>query len=207
MIVSPVNTMKIKGNRLHIRPIDTPDAEALTRIMNQSLKELRASKPWPSSPITVKEQRAFIERATQKMSQNKSLTYGVFLSPENECIGSISTHQIDWENFKTEVGYWIATPHTRKGYATEACVSMLEYLFMELGLHRVSASVVPDNVASLQVLKKLNFSYEGLAKEALYTPGKWKDLTVYALLADTYKTSRRDLFQKYVGGLYPKIQY
>lgn len=199
--------MSIVGNRLYIRPIDKGDAEALVRAINQSLNELAASQPLMNRTITVKDELVYIEAATQKMLLNKSLTYGIFLKKTDECIGSVSTHRIDWANYKTEIGYWISSAHTQKGYATEACILMLEYLFMEFKMHRVSASVAADNPASAHVLQKLGFSFEGEAKEALHISGKWKNLKVFALLSDAYSAARKGFFETYLDRNYPKIKY
>lgn len=199
--------MTIVGNRLYIRPIDKDDAEGLANAINLSLNELTATQPWMIQPVSVKEELIFIEASVQKMLLNKSLTYGIFLKNRNDYIGTVSTHMIDWGNFKTEIGYWVSSPYTGKGYATEACVLMLEYLFMELKMHRVAASVAQDNPASLRVAEKLNFSFEGVAKEAIHISGKWKDLNVYALLTAAYRASRKATFTAYVGGVYPRIQY
>lgn len=199
--------MNIVGNRLYIRPIDKDDADALANAINRSLTELIVSQPWMNQPVTAKEELIFIEASVQKMLMNKSLTYGIFLKNQNDYVGTVSTHAIDWGNFKTEIGYWVSTPHTNKGYATEAAVLMLEYLFMELKMHRVSASVATDNPASARVAEKLNFSFEGVAREASYISGRWKDLNVYALLSGAYKASRKVIFTAYVGGIYPRIQY
>ncbi|NTW50655.1 MAG: GNAT family N-acetyltransferase [Chlorobiales bacterium] len=179
----------------------------MTHIINQSIRELAAFQPQMSRPVTVKEELIFIEAATQKMYLNKSLMYGIFLKNTDECLGSVSTHVIDWSNLKTEIGYWISSVHTCKGFATEACLLMLDYLFMDFRLHRVSASVAPDNPASLRVMQKLCFSFEGEAKEALYISGNWKNLNIFALLSDTYSGLRKGFFEKYFGGNYPKIKY
>ena len=56
-----------------------------------------------------------------------------------------------------ELGFCIAGPYRRSGYATEACRAVLEYGFEELELSAVRAVVHRDNSISLRLCEKLGF--------------------------------------------------
>jgi len=60
-----------------------------------------------------------------------------------------------------ELGFMIAADYQRKGYATEVCGALLAYASKELGFERVAAFTEDENVASVQLLKKLGFSFRG----------------------------------------------
>lgn len=62
---------------------------------------------------------------------------------------------------EAEIGYMIASPFRRKGYASEAAAGLLGWGESEGGLASVRASVDPGNLASLGVLRKLGFSVVG----------------------------------------------
>ena len=49
------------------------------------------------------------------------------------------------------LGYWVDHAHTRRGLAT-AAVAFLEERALELGLHRLEAGTMVENVPSQQVL-------------------------------------------------------
>ena len=59
------------------------------------------------------------------------------------------------------MGYWIARQHWGKGFATEACRSLIE-IARTLKLPRLEASHFIDNPASGRVLEKLGFEPTGL---------------------------------------------
>ena len=64
------------------------------------------------------------------------------------------------ESGEVDLGYRLLPTHWGLGLATEAGRAILHHGFTRLGLTRIIASVVPDNVASVQVLEKLGFMFE-----------------------------------------------
>jgi RimJ/RimL family protein N-acetyltransferase len=199
--------MIITGERIFLRPLNLYDSEKLVLLINASANELREFMPWMNGAISRKEEDEFLLRAVQEMNLNQALHFAVMLKEEKQIVGVIGTHPIDWLNESASVGYWIATAFTKKGYATEATLLILEALFSELKLHRVAISAAIDNDASIRVIEKNGFRFEGVLKNAgKVAPSRWKDLKSYALLNEEYLASRKSLFDKWLGGLYPKIK-
>ena len=54
--------------------------------------------------------------------------------------------------------------------------------FAALGLHRMYARVMPENTASIRLLKSLLFEEEGLERECIKIQGKWQDHLRFSLL-------------------------
>ncbi len=82
------------------------------------------------------------------------------------------------------LGYAIAADHWGRGYATDASRTLVKFAFGELDLHRVSAAIGPENLASVAVVKRLGFSYEGRIRHHVFTNNAWRDSLLYSLLAD-----------------------
>jgi [ribosomal protein S5]-alanine N-acetyltransferase len=59
-----------------------------------------------------------------------------------------------------EIGYGILPPHRRQGYATEAVEGLLGWARTQ-GIYHFVASVAPDNVPSLAIIRKLGFVRTG----------------------------------------------
>jgi ribosomal-protein-alanine N-acetyltransferase len=87
------------------------------------------------------------------------------------------------------LGYAIAADHWGHGYATEAARTMLKFAFGPLELHRVSAAIGPENLASVAVVKRLGFSYEGRIRHHVFTNDAWRDSLLYSLLASEFPAS------------------
>ncbi len=63
---------------------------------------------------------------------------------------------------------------------------MIRFGFNDLGLHRISAAIGPDNGASITIATKLGFNYEGRLRDHVYTNGAWRDSLLYSLLEDEW---------------------
>lgn len=84
------------------------------------------------------------------------------------------------------LGYAIHADHWGHGYATDVSRVMLRFAFGPLGLHRVSAAIGPENEASIAVVKRLGFSYEGRIRHHVFTNGDWRDSLLYSLLESEF---------------------
>lgn len=68
------------------------------------------------------------------------------------------------------------------GYAREALLLAIDYMFNERNIHRIQANVLVSNVASLKMHEKCGYKLEGTLREAVYKNGKYQDQYVLALV-------------------------
>ena len=99
-------------------------------------------------------------------------------------VGTLSFRELHFapHTLSAQLGYKIDRDFRRRGYATESIYAGCSALFREEKLHRIEATVLPDNVASFRLLEKLGFVREGLLREKILLNGVWKDHYLYALL-------------------------
>jgi ribosomal-protein-alanine N-acetyltransferase len=64
---------------------------------------------------------------------------------------------------------------------------MIQYGFEGLGLNRIEAFVMPENLASMNALRKLGFREEGVLREYGFWKGQFVDLKCFSLLKREYK--------------------
>lgn len=81
-----------------------------------------------------------------------------------------------------KLGYAIRADQWGHGYATDAVKTIVDFGFNELGLHRITAAIGPDNSGSITVVEKLGFSCEGTLRDHVYTNGSWRDSRLYSIL-------------------------
>nr|WP_257286661.1 GNAT family protein [Halanaerobium congolense] len=84
------------------------------------------------------------------------------------------------------MGYSLSLKYQGKGLATEAVTAVLNYLFFDLNKHRVTASVDPDNLKSINLLERLGMRKEAHFKKSVFINGKWKDDIIYAVLKEEW---------------------
>jgi ribosomal-protein-alanine N-acetyltransferase len=82
------------------------------------------------------------------------------------------------------IGYWVSSSATGGGVATGALALGLDHCFGPVVLHRVEATVRPENAASRAVLAKVGFREEGLLRRYLQVDGTWRDHVLVALTAE-----------------------
>lgn len=82
------------------------------------------------------------------------------------------------------IGYWVAATTAGGGVATAAVALVVDHAFGSAGLHRIEATVRPENTASLRVLAKSGFREEGLFRRYLDVAGDWRDHFCYAVTAE-----------------------
>lgn len=82
------------------------------------------------------------------------------------------------------IGYWVGTHVTAGGVATGAVALVVDHCFSAAALHRLEATVRPENHASLRVLRKLGFREEGLFRRYLDVAGSWRDHLCFALTTE-----------------------
>jgi len=79
------------------------------------------------------------------------------------------------------LGYWVDRNHLRRGLA-RAAVELLEEEALGLGLHRLEAGTMVDNVPSQRVLETCGYEQYGLAPKLLYLNGAWRDHVLFQKL-------------------------
>ncbi|KAA5836938.1 GNAT family protein [Saccharopolyspora hirsuta] len=82
------------------------------------------------------------------------------------------------------IGYWVAERLAGGGVATAGVALAVDHCFGPVGLHRLEATVRPENLPSVRVLEKSGFRREGLFRRYLDVAGDWRDHYVYALTAE-----------------------
>lgn len=60
-----------------------------------------------------------------------------------------------------ELGYAIARPFQRQGYAKEVCTAIIRYAFEHLDCERLNCLIDPGNIASLRLAERLGFQNTG----------------------------------------------
>jgi ribosomal-protein-alanine N-acetyltransferase len=79
------------------------------------------------------------------------------------------------------IGYWVSERFAGRGITPTAVALATDACFADFGLHRMEICIRPENVASLRVVEKLGFRYEGLRRRYIHIDGDWRDHYAFAL--------------------------
>jgi [ribosomal protein S5]-alanine N-acetyltransferase len=148
----------ILGNRTWLRPWEAtnPEAPNAFDVKGQLRGLLRQLDDQSGMPFV-------IEVQGQLQGQ---------LNVANVMYGSVSS---------AVLGYWVSPEVAGRGVMPTAVALVTDYLMNQVGLHRVEINIRPENTASLRVVQKLGFRYEGLKQRYIHINGDWRDHYVFAL--------------------------
>jgi len=139
----------------------------------------------PRFPISKYEQNIWYENICKDKTKKK-----LIISKEKENIGMISLFNIDHINKNSEIGIYIIPEYQGQGYAKESLYLLLKFVFYELNMHKVYASILDFNVLSIGLFESVGFTCEGTNKEATYSMGKFVDIKIYSLFKRNFIKDR-----------------
>ena len=105
-------------------------------------------------------------------------------------VGDCGLHCRQDDARQMEVGITVAPAYQQRGYASEALMCLLEFVFGTLGKHRVSAVTDAENSPSISLFRRLGFRQEAHFIEHLWFKGKWGSEIMFALLKREWDASR-----------------
>jgi ribosomal-protein-alanine N-acetyltransferase len=139
---------------------------------------------WPRDDLTKAAFRRRIRRYLKDLREDKAYPFFLFRAEDDRFVGGLTLSNIRRGVAQAcSIGYWVGKPYSRHGFMTAAVKAVGPYVFDTLGLHRLEATCIPDNLASIRLLEKCGFQEEGFAREYLLINGAWRDHKLFALLS------------------------
>jgi RimJ/RimL family protein N-acetyltransferase len=158
-----------------VRPWRESDVDSLAEHANNInvAKNLRDRFP---HPYTRSSARDFLKYAASLEDQSN-----LAIEVDGAAAGAIGyVAGYDVERFSAEIGYWLGEAFWGRGIATEALVLMTEHAFRQLNLLRLFALPFAENIASVRVLEKAAYFYEGRLHSSSVKYGNPRDQLLYA---------------------------
>jgi ribosomal-protein-alanine N-acetyltransferase len=148
------------------------------------------SDPWfqrfsdwaPESESAAHRRRLRDERARRRGEQ---LQFALVEPSDDELLlGGVSLHEVEMDQRRAAVGYWLAPEARGRGVATHAVRLLARWAFDELGLARLALTCGPDNHASQSVAERCGFRHEGVLRSHMPFKGGRRDTVVFGVLPD-----------------------
>jgi len=127
-----------------------------------------------------------------KQQRDETSTYFVY-EQEGRPVGVVNFTHIHREHLTCYWGFYLGEDGLPKGTGTMMGKLALQYAFEHLGIRKVCAEVLGDNIASKNFHIKLGFRQEGVLKEHIWKKGAFIDLVCFALFRDDYLKEARML--------------
>ncbi|HTV33588.1 MAG TPA: GNAT family protein [Methylocella sp.] len=175
----------LRGQNLYLRAPEVRDFEAWSDLRTKSRNFLTPWEPtWPSDDLTLAAFRRRVRRNQQEIATDEAYPYLIFRD-DDVLVGGVTLGQVRRGVVQTAtLGYWLGEVFARQGWMTAAVRTVTTYAFATLRLHRIEASCLPHNEASIRLLERVGFTREGYARGYLRINGTWQDHLLYGLLED-----------------------
>lgn len=148
--------------RLLIRQLDPNDLQALIPILSdKTVMEFSTTGPLSESKIQL-----WLNEIISGYGQPGPSIYAIILKDENKLIGFCGINPTDLDGrTEIEILFRLAQNYWNQGYAFEATHAVIQYAFNTLAINEIIAVLDPRNQRSLNVIQKLQMSYE---KDSVY---------------------------------------
>ncbi|MBL4617096.1 MAG: GNAT family N-acetyltransferase [Robiginitomaculum sp.] len=152
------------------------------RLRASSMAFLQPWEPkWAKDELTQSSYKRRVRHYNEDRIRTTGYAFFIFRESDNVLVGGCNLSNVRRGVSQTaSLGYWIGASFQRQGLTADAVQAVVGFCFDNLGLHRVEAACIPDNLPSQLLLKKCGFIEEGLAKEYLKINDKWQDHKLYA---------------------------
>lgn len=171
--------------RLLLRPLNDASAPIVLAFYDDNRSLFEPLEPARSPNFyTLAYQKAFLTAEHHQILDGKLIRYWVFLKDRpQEVIGTVCFQNILKDPYHScSLGYKFSRQHLHQGYATESIQKCIEIMFSDYHIHRIDAYMIPDNLASIRLVERLHFLYEGTCCAFAKINGHWADHKHYALV-------------------------
>jgi len=169
--------------RLVLTPVEAADASDLWQAVDGSRAHLERWLPWVPFNTDLDASWRYCEASASDWDHGRALRFAIRERGTRRFLGVVGLESIAHLHQSAELGYWLRADGSRRGYMTEASRATVGWAFKRLNAHRVRVAAATDNFASLGVIRRLGFRFEGIAREAERCQGRWLDHALFALLA------------------------
>ncbi len=176
--------LRLETERLTLRPPVHADFTPWSGLRRDSREFLAPWEPtWAEDHLS---RRAFTNRvywASRSIAAGTAVPLFLTRRSDDALVGAITLDNIRRGPAQAgTLGYWIGAPFAREGYMSESIEAIVHHAFEKMGLSRIEAACLPENVASRGLLERSGFKYEGVAQSYLQINGRWRTHVLYAAL-------------------------
>ncbi|MGD9721521.1 MAG: GNAT family N-acetyltransferase [Pirellulales bacterium] len=168
--------------RLLLRAFCSDDAGPICEAVLESLDDFLPWLPWCHAGYSIDDTRAFLAGRGDAFENDGEYAFAMIERPGDRLVGACGLNQFDRANARANLGYWVRSSATRRGFATQATRMLARWAMPALGLQRIEIVVAQGNRASQRVAGKVGATREGVARNRLLVRGVPHDSVVFSLV-------------------------
>lgn len=166
-----------------LKEIDLDDVIAIFETIDAERDYLAEWLPFVELTREISFTHTFVENYLN--AEIRDLTCAIYY--KKRFVGLVGLKDTDYDNQKTEIGYWLSELFQHKGIITRSCKAIIDYSFNELKLNRIQLKAATGNIKSQAVAERLGFTLEGIERDGELHSRGFVDLVVFGLLKQDWR--------------------
>lgn len=174
------------GDKVQLRAREPEDVQAIPVQENTADERSGWMIMPPRSRIATKK---LFEEAAEQHPGPETLEFDLAIArrADNLMVGGINVNEVDQINGTFAYGVGLISEHKGNGYAAEAVLLVLRFMFYERRFQKCEAHVYDYNSASISLHRKLGFVEEGRLRRHLFLAGEYRDELVFGITVDEFR--------------------
>ncbi|MEV3992509.1 GNAT family protein [Streptomyces sp. NPDC049837] len=172
------------GERVRLRGIEPEDWEAFMEFDAHTGHQRSVDALHP--PRSAEGYHAWAAEQAVATPTGDTFRLAIEALDTGELVGALSTADADPRTGRFHYGIGIGADHQRRGYAADAVVVLLRFMFGERRYHKCEAGIYAFNDASLALHRKLGFAEEGRLRDHEFFAGRHHDLVLMGMTAPEF---------------------
>lgn len=165
---------------IHLVPYALADAGALHEAGCESWREVHPWMPWCHEAYALREAEEWLAGQVPKFAAGLEYDFTI-RDDSGTYLGACGLNDIDADNQRCNLGYWVRTSAAGRGIASTATRRLSAWAFENTTLVRLEIVAALGNLASQRVAEKAGAIREGTLQKRMALHGVWHDAALYAI--------------------------
>lgn len=190
----------VRAGSVELRPLERSDGEHWRRIR---IRNEAAISPWDATSSLTWAQRHTraqwqLHRSLLRAAARRGEVLPFAITLDGHFVGQVTIGGVQRGALRSAwVGYWVDGAVQSGGIATAAVALAVGHALGPAGLHRIEATIAPENTASQAVVAHVGFRQEGYLQRYLDISGAWRDHLLFALTREEIPGGTVDLLGRW----------
>lgn len=169
-----------------LRELRPSDARSLRELLTTAEVTRFISPP----PTTVEGFERFIAWTLHEQACGRYICFGIVPHGHTDAVGIIQVRQLEPGFGTAEWGFAIGSAYWGTGLFHATALAVMQFVFDEVGIHRLEARAAIANGRGNAALRKLGATSEGLLRKSFLRNGEYLDQVLWAIVADDCVAAR-----------------
>lgn len=176
----------MRTDRLVLRFVADEDIAPLTAYRNDP--QVAALQDW-DLPYSEEKARALVAKHEGLTDLVAGRGHQIAIVRDGQLVGDVYVG-IDEHGGVADIGFSLIPAAQGQGIAHEATTALIDHVIERHGVHRITAELSTQNLASARLLERLGLTFESLTRQSFWWRGVWDDNLYYSMTADERRTWR-----------------